>query len=520
MSLYQDAGRYAMSNTSAKPPTSARSGVQAAQAQARDKKTRRSRRNLILLVLVGIIVVAAVLVAADLQRANTSLSIEVGGQQVGSVDLNQSLPLSPYLLGSNVFPRSGTIARDPTGRGFMSYDPPIVSGLRSAGVKLLRFPGGNWGEQHTPSKVQLDDFSTLLNQVGADGMMQAQLSDPLDATPVSLSLRATRAALLVDYMNNKQSIQRSANAPFHAVRYWTIGNEPDLLTNPDTRQKYTVKDYTNAFITYSLAMHQKDPNIQIFGPELSQYSATRDPKDSTGEPWMQGFLTRIANYEHTHSLPFHILDGVSFHIYPFGSGQSNVNTLVSNAQEWDTLVPFLRQLIRQTFDQDLPVAVTEINTNPNRGSPAQNLAALWWAETLGKLMSNQVEFVAFFATEGIDSPTPLFEQSGLTQTSLLRTMQLFAKLQKNLVPIQNLQGPVSLYATQDDGHNNVSLFFVNTTNTVQNISVQAASFLPVNILPVSPWQSANLTVQGFGMVILTLHRSGNNEAFSFDNAAN
>src|SRR5262249_53401241 len=142
---------------------------------------------------------------------------------------------------------------------------------------------------------------------------QAQLSDPLDDPPAPLTARATRAALLVEYMNNSHSIQRNADTPYHAIKYWSVGNEPDLLTNPDSGAKYTVAEYTQAFIVYSLAMHTKDPSIKVFGPELSQYSAAGGPKDRQGNLWMQSFLKGISDYEHTHSLPFHLLDGVSFH---------------------------------------------------------------------------------------------------------------------------------------------------------------------------------------------------------------
>lgn len=486
-----------------------------------------------MVLLAGTLIIAVVLVAANLLRSDTTLIVHIPGQPQVSVDLeqNQSLVLSPYLLGSNVFPMSGTSSKDPGGQGFMNYGPQVVSGLRSAGIKLLRFPGGNFDEEHTPSTQQLDAFSNLLNQIGGEGLMQVQLSDPLDPQPVPLNIRATRAALLVEYMNNPQSIQRSAGAPYHAIKYWSVGNEPDLLTDPDTGKKYTVAEYTQAFIAYSLAMHTRDPGVQVFGPELSQYSATGGPQDSQRNFWMQGFLQGISAYEHTHNLPFHLLDGVSFHDYPFKDGQQNMNTILSNPPQWDIIIPGLHQLIRQTLGEDLPIAITEINTNAGNVPLLQNLAALWWAETLGQLMNNQVKYVAFFSTEGVDSPDPLFLQKGLTETAMLRVMQLFTHLQSNLVPIQGVQGPVSVYATQNNDHATASLFFVNQTDNNQLISVQAERILPWNLWPGAPWSSwqgtlwnswrgANLTLPGYSMVVLTLHRGGDGEVFSFDNLAN
>lgn len=479
-------------------------------------RKHKRRGRLLLLLLAGVLIIAIVLVAANIQSAGTTLMVHIPNQPDSRVDLNQSFAVSPYLFGSNVFPAEGTRAKDPTGRGFMSYSSQVVQGLRSAGIKLLRFPGGDWGEEHTPSTTQLNDFSALLNQVGAEGLMQVQLTDPLDETPVPLTTRATRAALLVDYMNNKQSIQRlgaNANAPYHPIKYWSVGNEPDLLTNPDTGRTYTVAEYTQAFIAYSLAMHQKDPTIQVFGPEISGYSPQGGPKDSQGTAWMAGFLQGVAAYEHTHALPFQLLNGVSFHFYPFGDRQSTANSLLNNAQEWNTLVPALRQLIQQTMGQDLPIALTEINTNSGKVVPPQNLAAVWWAETLGALLSNQLNYVAFFSTEGVDLPYPLFLQKGLAETAMLRTMQLFAHLQSNLVPRPGAQGAVNVYATQDNQHKTVSLIFINGTTQDQQVTVSAGGALPF----FNPWQSTTVTLQGYSMLVLTLHRGGGDEVFRFSN---
>ena len=514
-----NASWYSLNNVNAGTPIAPREVWMSSQATPPPKwqpKKRNALWKLFLILLVGALIIAAVLVAADLYRSNTTLVVQVGGQQVEQIDLNQDFSISPYLLGSNVFPRTGTISKDRNGSGFMSYDQQVILGLRSARIKLLRFPGGNWGEQYTPSTEQLDDFSSLLNQVGAQGIMQVQLSDPSDVTPVPLETRASRAALLVDYMNNSKSIQRTnAKAPFHPIRYWTIGNEPDLLINPDTQEKYTVEQYTNAFIAYSLAMHQKDPSIKIFGPEISQYLGQAGPKDAEGKLWMSEFLSEISTYERTHPLPFHLLDGVSFHYYPFGDTQENASALLNNPTQWNTLLPPLRQFIRQQFGEDLPIGITEINTNSGKVIPSQELAAVWWADTLGMLMSNQVEYVAFFSTEGVHTPYPLFTQKGLSETAMLRAMQLFARLQQNFVPVEGAQGPVSMYATQDQGHAIVSVLFINKADEIQHVTVSGDS-----VIPFGQWQHADLTLPPYGMIMLTLHHGGSDEAFSFSNQEN
>ncbi len=517
MLSHDDARWYNLNNIYAGTPPPARAGRTGSRATPGWQPQKRNRRlRLLLLLLVGALIISTVLVASDLYRASTALLVQVGSQQAAVIDLNQSVAISPYLLGSNVFPRAGTSSKDQVGSGFMSYDQQVMLGLRSAGVKLLRFPGGNWGEQHTPSPEQLNDFSGLLNQVGAQGIMQVQLSDPEDTIPVPLQTRASRAALLVDYMNNRKSIQRmDAKAPFHPITYWTIGNEPDLLINPDTHERYTVEEYTQAFIAYSIAMHRQDPNIKVFGPEISRYGGQQEPRDAHGELWMEGFLREISAYEQVHALPFHLLDGVSFHYYPFGATREDASALLNNPGAWDSILPSLRQYIRQQFAEDLPIAVTEINTNPGQIVPSQALAADWWADTLGKLMSNQVEYAAFFSTEGVDTPYPLFTRQNLQATAMLRAMQLFAHLQQNSVPLQVEGSQVSMYVTQDQEHATVSALFINKTGAKQRVRVESAGFLPLG-----PWQQAALTIPGYGMAVLTLQRGGGDEAFSFSNREN
>lgn len=73
-------------------------------------------------------------------------------------------------------------------------------------------------------------------------------------------------------MNNPHSAHRTgkyAHAVFHPIKFWAVGNEPDLLINPGTKKPFTVAKYISDFIQCSLAMHQSDPTIQVFGPEFS-----------------------------------------------------------------------------------------------------------------------------------------------------------------------------------------------------------------------------------------------------------
>ena len=491
------------------------SSVRVSQPRIKRRRTLR----IISLILIILLIFVLVRLISNLSAADDQLLVRIGDQGTATVDLRQSLPISPYLFGVNVFPKFNTNSVDQV-NGFMDYSSPVTDGLKNAHIDLLRFPGGGWGEEHLLSYDQLNAFSALLSKIGADGMIQARLSGPVGNSPYNLASlmdRANLAGRWVDYMNNPHSEQRTgdyANAPFHPIKFWTVGNEPDGLVNPDTGKPFTVAEYTNAFIQFSLVMHQIDPTIQVFGPEISQFYGVGDgPKDSTGQLWMDSFLKGVGTYEKAHpKLGFHLLDGVSFHTYPLTDASKAPGVLLSSTDEWNYLLPPLRQLIRLDLGRDAPIAVTEINSNPTANIPTPGIAALWWADTLGTLMDQEVEYVAFFSAEGVDTPYPLFTSNGLHQSEMLRVMQVFSHLQNNLVPVALQREPVSLYATQDDTHQAVSLLFVNKSPEIQlaQVSVQN-QFLGSN-----PWHDMNISLSGYSITLVTLHRDGGAEAYSYD----
>jgi hypothetical protein len=497
-----------------------------------ERKTRRRLFAILSMLLLVLLTLSALRVTSVASDSNDQLVLKIGDQQQALIDLRQSIPISPYLFGVNVFPDVGTTSIDSVNgnfTGFMSYGPEIVNGLKNAGIKLLRFPGGSWGEDqpgqnHILSLQQLCDFSILLDQVGADGMIQARLSNPIDAlgNRASLAERANLAGNWVGFMSSPKSYLRQknkticANEPIHPIKFWSVGNEPDRLQDPDQPGKpLTVAAYVNDFIAYSIAMHQNNPTIKVFGPEISQfYGVGVGPTDSLGTPWMEGFLGGVSKYEKAHpELKFHLLDGVSFHRYQFADARTSPYLLMSSPSEWDYLLPSLRQLIRQTMGRDLPVAITEINTNPNALVPTRGQAALWWADTLGSLMNQQADFVGFFSAEGVEPPYPLFNADATySQTAMYRVMEVFTHLQHNLIPLQIQHDPISVYATQDDAHQAVSLLFINKSGVNQYAEVSPQN----QIFGFSPWHTQNISIAAYSIVLITLHRGGDAEAISFN----
>jgi hypothetical protein len=119
-------------------------------------------------------------------------------------------------------------------------------------------------------------------------------------------------------------------------------------------------------------------------------------------------------------------------------------------------------------------------------------------------MNERVNNVAFFAASDLEVGYPLFTGGGLHDTAMERVMETFAQLQSNLVPLSIQHNPISVYATQDSNHQNVSLLFVNKSSMPQSAEVN-----PVNdFLGLSPWHSVSISVGANSVIVLTLHRDG------------
>jgi hypothetical protein len=248
---------------------------------------------------------------------------------------------------------------------------------------------------------------------------------------------------------------------------------------------------------------------------------------------MEGFLQGVGAFERAHNVV--LLDGVSFHHYPVFNATQVTNPqdrdpymFLSSTGEWNYLLPVLHQLISQDLKRDAPVAVTEINTNKEQQN-SYGLASLWWGDTLATLMNQQVEYVAFSSASDMDTlgtplpgpqtGFPLFTTAGQQPTPMFRVMELFSHLQRNLVPLEAQRDPVSVYATQDNTHQTISLLLINKSNTSQLAQISGGNnqfginscavecgFIP-HVLDVS--------LAGYSMVVVTLHDTGNAEAYSF-----
>ena len=279
------------------------------------------------------------------------------------VDVAQRLgTISPLVYGTNYGP-------------WITVPYDLLPQAEAAGITYLRFPGGQWGDQKNLRDYHIDQFIALAERMGAEPNICARLPG---GTP-------EQAAELVAYANLEND---------YDVRYWSIGNEPELYGDYDTVR------YNREWRAIAEAMLAVAPSILLVGPDVSRYTGdpAHDPRDVAGREWVREFL--LANGD--------LVDIVAIHRYPFPTSRispsATIDDLRTNSREWDTIIPNLRALIRETTGRDLPVAVTEVNSHwshatGGEATPDSFYNAIWWGDVLGRVIRQRVDIVAHFVLQ-------------------------------------------------------------------------------------------------------------------------
>ena len=294
-------------------------------------------------------------------------------------------PISPYLFGTNYGPMHA-VALD------------VMPLAENGGFTVLRFPGGAWTDTVDMKPFQIDQFIAFTKQTDSTPTISVRL----------LGGKPETAAELVRYTNLQKK---------YGVTYWSIGNEPNLFTQlKQADYDYTTEHLNKEWRAIALAMKAADPTIKLLGPELSQWNSSYEatPKDSARRDWMTEFLK--ANGD--------LVDVVTVHRYPLHSpthGPVTVQQLRENTRQWVAEVEYLRQLIREVAGRDLPIAITEVNSDPSsaalqEASPDSFYNAIWYADVLGQAMNADVFMINQWVLSQRSTGLGLFKGSEVQPT--------------------------------------------------------------------------------------------------------
>jgi Glycosyl hydrolases family 39 len=368
------------------------------------------------------------------------------------IDPNTSLgEISPLVYGSNYGP----------------WAVLSVDGLEPAynsGLKILRFPGGNWGDRNDVQTYQIDQFMGLLGKMGATAMINVRL---LGGTP-------EQAAEMVRYVN----LEKKYN-----VLYWGIGNEPTLYDG-ELKNKggsYDSDRFNKEWRAIAEAMKKVDAAIKLVGPESHQFSYDFSGASTNfteaNELWMEDFLK--ANGD--------LVDIVSFHRYPFPrsriSGPASIDELRINTREWDKIIVHLREIIHKNTGRDLPIAITEFNSDyigPSGGvsTPDSHYNAIWLGDVLGKMIKNGV----FMADQWMLTSTAGLGNLGLIGRGKVYpsyyTYQMYKMFAEELIYSSSDNPDLSIYsARRKDGALTIMVINLSLEEQAETLRIAGKSSL-------------------------------------------
>jgi hypothetical protein len=314
---------------------------------------------------------------------------------------------------------------------------------RESGITFLRWPGGNWGDRNDLQAWMVDNYIGQAKMMNAEPSITVRLPN---STPEA-------AAAWVYYVNVEKK---------YGVKYWSIGNEPSLYeADTSLGGVWDAVTYSKRWREFAVAMRRVDPSILLFGPDTHQFTGDpkTDPKDSKGKDYLREFLKRNAD----------LVDIVTVHRYSFPRcptcGAPSKAELLADTPGWDDLIPGLRRVIREVTGKDLPVGVTEFNSNYSNvsggeTSPDSFLGALWTADVLGRMIRQRPELLAYWTlkTGSSDAGHALMTSYALRPSYFV--FQLYKRFGTRLLAANSDDPAVSLFAAKrDDGA--VTLIFVN-----------------------------------------------------------
>jgi len=292
------------------------------------------------LVVVTLIVLAAPAAAADFE-------LKMG---------DEVIPVSPTLLNGMNY-----------GNWMILFD--LLPEYKELNIPLLRFPAGNYGDDNFLSAASL----RLL-------MMAA---DALDAIP------------MVQHNVFRGDVEEAVKWVRHVkeeglpIRYWFIGNEPDLYGPNRGGTHWTPEYYANKFREYAIAIKEVDPDAIVIGPVVT---------GTPNEVWIKTFL-RIAG---------DLVDVLAWQWYPSDGSMPEEQALATAKDVGDHIRMFRAwtkdpEINPLGWEREIPLFISEFGLSW-RTRHARLLtdmtAGLWLAEVWGEMVHAELEYAAYFALQG------------------------------------------------------------------------------------------------------------------------
>ncbi|MBN1482265.1 T9SS C-terminal target domain-containing protein [candidate division KSB1 bacterium] len=265
------------------------------------------------------------------------------------------------------------------------------------------------------------------------------------------------------------------------IIYWCMDNEPEIWsgTHDDVQPSPTAEDFISTWVEVAKLARQKYPNIKLVGPATcNEWFWYASWGKTIPKVWLEYFIKRIAEEQQKSGV--RLLDVFDIHFYP---GSSKAEELVQMHRiyfdknyvwpeangvhlvngGWDTSInkeyifERCRVWLNKYFgpDHGITFGVTETGIKPDDA----NIAAVWYASTLGEFTRNEVELF-----------TPWSWKKGMWEV-----LHLFARYHQeiNVSSVSSNENTVSAYSAVNSDGDTLSTMLVNR-NTKADETVQVS----------------------------------------------
>ncbi len=369
--------------------------------------------------------------------------------------------------------------------------------------KYLRVGGYN-NDANTPDSfdnAQLDTMVTYAGAIGAEPILQVpHLAADKSGTPAT----PANAAAMVQYANITKG---------YAIKYFSVGNEPDLydsagLPSDSTMPAipgYTPAQYCTSVTAYVTAMKAVDPTIKIVGPDLAwKYQAGGD----LNSDWLTPILQMCGDQ----------FDVIAIHRYPFEAKMATLSAAAADPVSFRQVMTSVVGILQTTGQGAKPLALTEMNVAyDNTGcvldaSPGTVGSALWMADILGSAIELNLWTSAVWNIS--DSEDWSLGLIGLPPGHVARpsyyAYALYAAhFGPTLLPaVSGLPAGVSAYASRNSGDDTTALIFVNWNAAPVALKLQVTGLATA---PAAP----TYLLPGVSMAAIEIQDSGNATAWVY-----
>jgi hypothetical protein len=177
-----------------------------------------------------------------------------------------------------------------------------------------------------------------------------------------------------------------------------------------------------------------------------------------------------------------LLDIIAVHRYPMYSPNNPVTdqALRENTRRWAGEIDYLRQVMRETLGRELPIAFTEVNSDPSstilqEASPDTFYNAIWYADVLGQMMNADVFMVNQWVISQRSGGLGLF--SGSTIRPTFYVFPLYKNFGSERVYAASGVPDVDIFAAKRaDG--TLTLMVINLSDSEQTVPLQIAGMKP------------------------------------------